>query len=150
MPKCKICGKSTRFKFKYCKDCYEIKDETKSPTIIKKITKKEQKARDKATPQALKLHDALRAKEIPSFLELWDKHKHIDVAIPKYKINIEVDGQHHNTKPKQALADLKRTFYSYKKGYFTLRIPNSLVEKHFEECIDLIVEMVKFSKGDMK
>ncbi|PIZ52341.1 hypothetical protein COY26_04760, partial [Candidatus Woesearchaeota archaeon CG_4_10_14_0_2_um_filter_33_10] len=72
---------------------------------------------------------------------------HIDVAIPKYGINIEVDGEYHNTRPKQALADLKRTYYSYKKGFFTLRIPNSLVEKHFEECVDLIIEIVNLNKN---
>ena len=43
-------------------------------------------------------------------------------------MNIEVDGSHHNFSDKQALADLKRTFYSFKKGFLTLRIPNSLVK----------------------
>ena len=98
-----------------------------------KTTKKEIKARSKSTPLAKKLSDALRKKDILTLLEKWDGHKHIDIAIPKYKINIEVDGEHHNTRPKQALTDLKRTFYSFKKGYFTLRIPNSLVKNHFEE-----------------
>ena len=62
--------------------------------------------------------------------------------------HIEVDGEYHNTRPKQALADLKRTYYSFKKNYFTLRIPNSLVEKHFEECIDLIIEIVNVKKDE--
>jgi len=150
MAKCKICGKYTKYGYEYCLDCYKLKEETKKTPLIKKITKKEEKARAKATPQARKIHDALRIREIPSFLELWDKHKHIDVAIPKYKINIEVDGEHHNTRPKQALADLKRTYYSFKKGYFTLRIPNSLVEKNFEECIDLIIEIVNVNKKNEK
>lgn len=112
------------------------------------VTKKELKARAKSTPQAKKISDALRNKDIPTILEQWDGHKHIDIAIPKYKINIEVDGEQHNTKPKQALADLKRTFYSYKKGYFTLRIPNSLVEKHFDDCIDMIVKIVNETKNN--
>jgi len=147
MAKCKMCGDYTKYKNGLCLKCYKIKEITPS---IKNITKKEEKARAKATPQARKIHDALRIREVPSFLELWDKHKHIDVAIPKYKINIEVDGGHHNTRPKQALADLKRTFHSYKKGYFTLRIPNSLVEKHFEECVNLIIEIVNVNKKDKK
>ena len=142
MAKCTKCGDYTRYKNGLCLKCYKLKEETKP------ITKKEEKARTKATPQAIKISDALRDKGIPAFLELWDKHKHIDVAIPKYKINIEVDGEQHNTRPKQALADLKRTYYSFKKGYFTLRIPNSLVEKHFEECIDLIIEIVNVNKKD--
>ena len=56
-----------------------------------------------------------------------DGYKRINIAIVEAKVNIEVDGSHHNLKPKQALADLKRAFYSFKKGFLTLRIPNSLV-----------------------
>lgn len=141
IPKCIVCEKYTKYKNGRCSTCHNNKQPTKS------ITKKELKARTKSTPHALKISDALRKEGIPTYLEKWDGYKHIDVAIPKYKLNIEVDGPQHNTKPKQALADLKRTFYSYKKGYFTLRIPNSLVDKHFDECIDLIVEMVKECKN---
>jgi len=147
MAKCKICGGYTKYTNGYCLKCYKIKKEMKKTPLIKNITKKEEKARAKATPQASKIHDALRTKEVQSFLELWDKHKHLDVAIPKYGINIEVDGEYHNTRPKQALADLKRTNYSYKKGFFTVRVPKSLVEKHFEECVDLIIEIVNLNKN---
>jgi very-short-patch-repair endonuclease len=141
MPDCTNCGKYTKYQNGLCLACYNDKKQPK-----KEITKKEEKARVKSTPQALKLSDALREVGIPTKLEQWDGHKHIDIAIPEYKLNIEVDGGYHNTEPKQALADLKRTFYSFKKGYFTLRIPNSLVENHFQECVDLIVEMVNIGK----
>ena len=150
MAKCTICSSYTKHKNGLCLKCYEIKEEIKKVPLIKKITKKEEKAKAKATPQAKEISDELRKRGIPTFLELWDGHKHIDIAMPQYKINIEVDGGHHNTRPKQALADLQRTFYSYKKGYFTLRIPNSLVDNHFEECVDLIVEMVNVSKNEEK
>lgn len=59
--------------------------------------------------------------------EKYDGYKSIDIAIVDAKVNIEVDGSHHNLQPEQALADLKRTFYSFKKGFLTLRVPNSLV-----------------------
>jgi very-short-patch-repair endonuclease len=140
MPDCIICGKYTKYHNGKCSACYSDKKEA---ITEEKITKKELRARAKSTPQARKISDALRAKGINTFLEIWDGHKHIDVAIPQCKLNIEVDGLQHNTKPNQALADLKRTFYSFKEGFFTLRIPNSLVENHFEECVDLIVEICK-------
>ncbi|MCU0653568.1 MAG: hypothetical protein MUD10_04900 [Candidatus Pacebacteria bacterium] len=60
-------------------------------------------------------------------LEKWDGFKHIDIAITSAKVNIEVDGRRHDYSQKQALADLKRSYYSFKKGYITLRIPNVLV-----------------------
>jgi len=59
--------------------------------------------------------------------EKWDHHKHIDIAITKSKVNLEIDGPQHNLDPKQALSDLKRTYYSFKKNFITLRIPNCLV-----------------------
>ncbi|MEM2131361.1 MAG: DUF559 domain-containing protein [Candidatus Woesearchaeota archaeon] len=94
---------------------------------------------NKATPLAKKLYSALKKKGVPAKLELYDGHKHIDIAIPDAKVNIEVDGGHHNFDYKQALSDLKRTYYSFKKGYLTLRIPNSLLINHFEETVNYIV-----------
>lgn len=107
------------------------------------VTKKELKAIERATPEARKLYFALKEKGIHALIEWWDKHKHIDIAIPEADINIEVDGPLHNIKPQQALQDLKRTYYSFKQGFFTLRIPNSLITNHFEDCVQLITEMVK-------
>ncbi|WP_425269405.1 DUF559 domain-containing protein [Leptospira koniambonensis] len=74
---------------------------------------------------------------------MYDGFKHIDIAIPEAKVNIEVDGGHHNFDKKQALADLKRTYYSFKKGYLTLRIPNSLITKeNLDETADYIVDFL--------
>lgn len=64
---------------------------------------------------------------------------HVDLAIPAAKMNIEVDGAHHNLSKEQALADLKRAYYCFKKGYFTLHIPNSLTRDQ-----NLLEETAKF------
>lgn len=80
-----------------------------------------------ATPEAKELARFLRNYGWGVELEKWDGHKSIDIAITKEKVNIEVDGKQHNLDPEQALTDLKRTYYSFKKGYVTLRIPNCLV-----------------------
>jgi very-short-patch-repair endonuclease len=74
-------------------------------------------------------------------LEKFDGFKTIDIAIPLAKINIEVDGVHHNANSQQALADLKRTYYSFLEGYYTLRIPNSLLRSNLEETTEYIAEM---------
>ena len=110
------------------------------------ITKKEIRAIGRSTPETKKLCFALREQGVTALIDFWDKHKHIDIAIPEAKLNIEVDGIQHNTSPKQALADLKRTYYSFKKGYFTLRIPNSLIREYFKDCVDLVMEIVKTNK----
>ena len=41
-------------------------------------------------------------------VELHDGHKHIDLTIPKAKINVEVDGIQHLTNADQIVADLSR------------------------------------------
>ena len=92
------------------------------------------------TVECIRLYFALRDRNVPAQLEKFDGYKHIDIAIPQAKINIEVDGMHHNFNAKQALTDLKRTYYSFLKGYFTLRIPNSLLrdDDSLQETADWI------------
>ncbi len=110
------------------------------------ITKKEVKAIKRSTQETQELCLALKGQGIKAYIDLYDGHKHIDIAIPEAKLNIEVDGPQHNISSKQALSDLKRTYYSLKEGYFTLRIPNSLIADHFKECVDLVIEIVKLNK----
>lgn len=93
---------------------------------------------------AAKLYFALRIREIPAELEKFDGFKHIDIAVPKARLNIEVDGVHHNFDNIQAMKDLKRTSYSLLKGYNTIRIPNSLVyrDNDLEETADILTELI--------
>ena len=77
------------------------------------------------TPEARKLGILLKKAGWRIEFEKFDGYKSIDIAIVEARVNIEVDGSQHNLDEKQALADLKRTFYSFKKGFVTLRIPNS-------------------------
>ncbi len=95
-----------------------------------------------STPETKILYLALKNRGLPVLLEKWDGHKTIDIAIPKFRINIEVDGSHHNTNPKQAFADLKRTYHSYLKNYHTFRIPNSLVREKPNETADYLSELI--------
>ncbi|MBK5721669.1 DUF559 domain-containing protein [Dysgonomonas sp. Marseille-P4677] len=99
-----------------------------------------------STEETIRLYFALKERNIKPHIEKFDGYKTVDIAIPSAKINIEVDGQHHNYSYKQALADLKRTYYSFEKGYFTLRIPNSLLKeenKTFDEAINYIEKFIK-------
>jgi len=104
-----------------------------------------------STESSIRLYFALKSRGIPAQLEKYDGFKHIDIAIPQAKINIEVDGEHHNYSTDQALSDLRRTYHSFLKGYYTLRIPNSLVryDDVLEETADYIVEMLNESLKKM-
>ncbi|TGK71451.1 DUF559 domain-containing protein [Leptospira wolffii] len=109
------------------------------------------KNKPESTPAAKSLYKALLSRGVPAKLELFDGFKHIDIAIPKAKVNIEVDGGHHNFDKRQALADLKRTYYSFKKGYLTLRIPNSLITKeNLDETADFIVDFLNESVDQLE
>ena len=102
----------------------------------------------KSTQEAQRIYEILLKNGFNAKLELWDGFKHIDIAIPELKVNIEVDGKQHHNK-KQALADLKRTYHSFKKGYVTLRIPNELVQEDIYETARYIMEFLKESESQL-
>jgi len=99
-----------------------------------------------ATDHAIELYFALKIRDVPAVLEKSDGFKSIDIAVPSAKVNIEVDGKHHNTNGKQALSDLQRTLHSFRKGYSTLRIPNSLAEYDLDQTADLIKQFLSVNK----
>lgn len=103
-----------------------------------------------ATDEAINLYFALKQRGVPAHLEKSDGFKTIDIAVPHAKVNIEVDGGHHNYNSRQALSDLQRTLYSYKKGYSTLRIPNSLAKQDLDKAADLITEYLIESRDRKK
>lgn len=95
-----------------------------------------------ATTEALDLYFALKQRGVPAELEKHDGYKSIDIAVVEARVNIEVDGGHHQFDHDQALSDLKRTYYSFLKGYLTLRIPNVLVRSHLNETADMLVDIL--------
>lgn len=101
-----------------------------------------------STHQAMELYFLLKENGVPAELEKYDGYKHVDIVIEEAKVHIEVDGVHHNHDHRQALADLKRTFHSFREGYLTLRIPNSLMgnEKDAQETADYITDFLKLNK----
>jgi very-short-patch-repair endonuclease len=100
----------------------------------------------KTTSEAIELYLSLKLRGVPAELEKFDGYKTIDIAVVDARVNIEVDGPHHNYKYEQAISDLKRTLYSFQQGYFTLRIPNTFINKNLEETADSITDFLKISK----
>jgi len=98
------------------------------------------------TEEAITLYFALKEYGVPAELEKHDGYKTVDIAIEEAKVHIEIDGGHHNYSSRQALSDLKRTYHSFKKGYFTLRIPNSLVHYNLEETVEYVVELLELNR----
>ncbi|MBU0906779.1 MAG: DUF559 domain-containing protein [Nanoarchaeota archaeon] len=93
-----------------------------------KTSREENGQKKEPTKESKKLGRLLKEMGWKVEFEKWDGYKHIDIAIVEAKVNLEVDGLQHNQDYAQALADLQRTYHSFKKGYITLRIPNCLVK----------------------
>jgi very-short-patch-repair endonuclease len=89
------------------------------------------------------LKEALVKLGIRVLVEVDDGHKHIDLAIPRAKLNIEVDGIQHLTDSHQIIADLNRGYYSNKKGYNTMHIPNEMIHSHLKEISEALAEASK-------
>jgi very-short-patch-repair endonuclease len=102
------------------------------------------------TKEAWDLKEALEKRGVRVLMELHDGYKHIDIAIPGAKINVEVDGIQHLTNPKQILADLNRGYYSHKNGYNTMHIPNEMIRLHLEEISEALAEASRIKEKQIR
>lgn len=94
----------------------------------------------KPTPEALLLKSVLQKRGLRVLSEVYDGHKHIDLALPEAHINIEVDGLQHLTDARQILSDLARSHYSDYGGYDTIHIHNTEIREHLESIANAIAE----------
>jgi very-short-patch-repair endonuclease len=104
----------------------------------------------KPTKEAHALKTALEKLGIHVLVEVDDGHKHIDLAIPAAKINIEVDGVKHLTDAYQIISDLKRDHYSDLNGYFTIRIPNEALHVNLGGIASALAEASKIREDELK
>ena len=95
------------------------------------------------TREASDLKESLKKRGVRVYVELDDGYKHIDLAIPMAKLNVEIDGIRHLTDPSQILADLGRGYHSHKRGYDTIHIPNEMIHKHLKEISEALAEASK-------
>ena len=130
--KCVHCGYGI-----YSENVYQYSNHLYGLTLCLKCQKIFQN--NKSTMESRILYKALRERNVPVELEVFDGHKTIDLVVKSLKINIEVDGVHHNANSKQASSDLIRTLCSYRKGYITFRIPNSIIHNSLEEQLIIVL-----------
>lgn len=95
--------------------------------------------------ETIKLYFSLKQRGVAAELAKPAGYDTMDIAILKTKMSIEVDEPQQNGNPKQALAALKQSLYSWKKGYLTLHIPNMLVAYNLEETTEYILEMLSIN-----
>ena len=96
------------------------------------------------------LKSALEERGVKVYVELNDGYKSVDLALPRPKINVEVDGIQHLTNPEQILKDLNRGYYSSKLGYATMHIPNEMIRSHLFKIADALAEASKQREEKIK
>ena len=102
-----------------------------------------EKMTKKATPQAKKLFDKLKQNGVDCILEFNDGHKHIDIHIPKARLNIEVDGLPHYLRAKQIESDLARNYWSTQDDFDTIHIPNMVIEEHLFKLVRALLYVIR-------
>jgi very-short-patch-repair endonuclease len=105
---------------------------------------------DSKTPskQSVALKRELEKLGITVRQEQFDGFKHIELALPKAKLNIEVDGMHHLTNPEQIIADLNRQYHSSKLGFATIHISNEIIDKHLDKIANALAEVAKIREKE--
>lgn len=107
---------------------------------------KELKAKlEQTSRETIKLYFLLKQRGINVELEKDESQNTIDIAIVNAKVNIEVDRPQTSYHRSKALDDLKRRYYSFEKGYYTLRIPNALVAYDQDDAVTFIEEFLQVS-----
>jgi very-short-patch-repair endonuclease len=72
----------------------------------------------------------------------------IDIAIPKYRIAIECDGQEWHSAPEQKAHDRKKDRFLRKHGWTVIRFSGKRIVRRLESCVDRVnTEVSKKRKG---
>lgn len=104
----------------------------------------------KPTPEAQALKEALEKHGLRVLVEVGaDGHKHVDLAIPAARLNIEVDGNQHLTSAHQILSDLKREHGSDQLAYDTIHIPNAQIHSELEAIASALAEAAKVREAEL-
>jgi very-short-patch-repair endonuclease len=102
------------------------------------------------TPEAHTLKHELEKHGLRVLVEVDDGHKHVDLAIPAARINIEVDGKQHYEDPFQIMSDLKRAHYSDDMGYDTIHVPNVLIKTDVTRIAGALAEAAKMRASQLE
>ncbi len=102
------------------------------------------------TQEEIDLKNALEALGVRVLSQVPDGYKHIDLAIPDARINIEVDGIKHLTNPYQIIADLKREEGSQELGYSTIHIQNEEIHFNLEKIAKALAEAAKIREAQIR
>ncbi|PCE64035.1 hypothetical protein [Sediminicola luteus] len=100
--------------------------------------------------EAIQLYYGLKREGLNPMLEWYDGKRHVDIALSRVKLNIEIDTDYRTITHEQAMRDLEDASNSFKNGFTTLRIPHILVRCYLEDTIKNIMDIVAGLKKNIK
>lgn len=110
----------------------------------------------KGDPQAILAHGLIRAfgcyyhgGEVVLELECVKGRKfRADIALPRYRIIIEVDGWQYHSRLKAFQKDRDKSLTLFSEGWRTLNVSNKQIKEEFESIERAVVAAVKYSSYD--
>lgn len=96
----------------------------------------------KPSQQAQRLYEALLERGIKCIPEYSDGHKHVDIAVVKAKLYIEVDGLNHFTDADQINRDLKRSHFTDGDDFRTFYVTNQILKYYLNSVVDALVKVI--------
>ncbi|MDC6351400.1 hypothetical protein PP178_07530 [Zeaxanthinibacter sp. PT1] len=97
--------------------------------------------RQKTSLQAIRLYYGLKEAGENPMLAWWDGKKSVDIALPRVKLNVEIDHQPQLYSHKRAMEELEEAMQSMNEGFTTLRIPHMLIAEKMRETVQDILQI---------
>ena len=99
---------------------------------------------------AVMLYYELKAQGESPMLEWWDGNKFVDLAFSRVKLNIEIDDQYEKLTDVQAIDHLQEMMQSFKNGFTTIRIPDTLIKSHLKDTVQSIIGIMEGLRANVK
>ena len=104
-----------------------------------------------STPiEAIQLYYGLKQANVRPMLEWWNGKRSVDIAISRAKLNIIIDTEYERMTHQEAMHDLEDTMHSFKNGFTTIRIPQTLIQHYLLETIQNVLGIVEGLKANVR
>lgn len=100
--------------------------------------------------EAIRLYYGLKQAGVSPMLEWWDGTKSVHIAFSRIKLNIEVDTKYEMLSHDEALTALEETMCSFKNGFTTIRIPQSLIKHYLKDTVQNILGIIVGIRQNIK
>lgn len=100
--------------------------------------------------EAIQLYYGLKQANVKPMLEWWNGKRSVDIAISRAKLNIIIDTEYEQMTHQEAMHDLEDTMHSFKNGFTTIRIPQSLIEHYLLETIQNVIGIIEGLKANVR